>query len=329
MRMMIKRAKSKKIADLILTADLHLTTDAPVSRTDDYIAAQEKKLLFLRRLSAENGNCPILCAGDIFDYWKASPWLCSWVHRHLPENLITIPGNHDLPMHSFQQYEKSALHLIETVGRKIEVLKGVEVEGTCCWEVNRNFHHFHIIGIPFGGLKNEEDLSTHTRSDSINILLIHEMVWLGRNPAWSPNSFSSQELLEKYGEYFDLIVTGDNHMSFTDKKGNSLLVNPGSMMRITADQTDFHPQCYLYYADEGSATPVPFPIQKNVHRRDHLDKKKARDERISAFIEQIKNDGWDRGLSFRDNLQAFFEENRTPKKVREIIWQHLETEEMM
>ncbi len=316
----IKRTKQtrKRSADFILTADLHLTADTPVSRTDDYIEAQKQKLLFLKELSAKNRNCPILCAGDVFDYWKASPWLCSWAHRFLPENLITIPGNHDLPMHSFQQYEKSSLHLIETVGGRIKVLKGVrdyyDIQG---------HQNFHIIGIPFG-----EPVEAHALENSINILLLHELVWPGRKPAWATNSFSSQELLDQYGKEFDLIVTGDNHQNFTDRKKDCLLVNPGSMMRRTADQADFKPQCYLYYAEDNSVKPIPFPINENVHNREHLDKKKERDERIAAFIEQVKKD-WDQGLSFRENLQTFFKENQTPRKVREVIWQHLETEKMI
>ena len=67
--------KIKKSADAILTADIHLTDKTPVSRTDDYIQAQERKLKFLAGLSQENDNCLILCAGDVFDHWKASPFM--------------------------------------------------------------------------------------------------------------------------------------------------------------------------------------------------------------------------------------------------------------
>jgi DNA repair exonuclease SbcCD nuclease subunit len=308
----MKRTKKRKPADAIIVSDLHITESTPISRTDDYIHAQENKLKFLRTLKMKNNDCSILCSGDVFDYWKASPWLCSWAYRHLPY-MITIPGQHDLPMHSLTHFEKSALSLLENVGR-VNVLK-------------RNTPPFitktvlTVVGVPFGGLDSFEPPSLPPGG---RILLLHEMVWK-KKPGWAVNAWTSAELLEKYGNYFDLIVTGDNHQSFTDRKKECLLVNPGSMLRIGADQADFEPRCFLYYADENEAVPVPFPIEENVHSRKHLDKKKERDERIAAFIERIKDD-WDTGLSFRDNLKAFFAENKIPRKVREIIWLHLEEE---
>ena len=43
----MKRTKKGKPADAILVSDLHITESTPISRTDDYIQAQENKLKFL------------------------------------------------------------------------------------------------------------------------------------------------------------------------------------------------------------------------------------------------------------------------------------------
>lgn len=317
----IKRPKKKyPIADAILTADIHLTHTTPISRTDNYILAQENKLRFLQELSQENNNCPILCAGDVFDHWKASPWLCSWAHQHLPSNLITIPGNHDLPMHSFNAYSKSALSLLETVGGKV-VLKGKGIL--------LNEDRLEVFGIPFGEVENHHIISIKEEEKKYprGILLLHELTWEKEKPPWASNSYSAKELLRKFGKDFDLIVTGDNHQSFAVKGRRSLLVNPGSMMRRTTDQVDFQPRCYLYYAENNTVIPVDFPIEKDVHALDHLIGKKERDARITAYIETMKINGGEAPgfCSFRDNLQCFFQENKTPRKVREIIWRRLET----
>lgn len=303
--------KPNKTATAILTADLHLTARTPISRTDDYIAAQKNKLRFLWDLSLENGNCPILCAGDVFDYWKASPWLCSWAHCSLPRNMIAIPGNHDLPMHSMNEYDKSALFLLEVVGGAITVLKGDD-----CYISN-----MEVMGVPFGEL--EKWQPPETRGRRKRALLLHELVWPGKKPEWAGRSYSAEELLDRFEDEFDLIVTGDNHQSFVVEGEDCLLVNPGSMLRRTADQAEFQPCCYLYYAEDNTVKPAFFPIEKGVHTLSHLTDKKERDERIAAYIERISN-SWEGGLSFRDNLLEFFEKNNTPRKVREIVWQHLE-----
>lgn len=305
----MERTKKTKIADAILTADLHLTAKIPISRTDDYLKAQEFKLGYLSGLSLENDSCPILCAGDVFDHWNATPELCTWAFWNLPENIIAIPGNHDLPLHSLAHYKKSALHLLEAVG-KITVLKGDII----------NIGIAKIIGIPFG-IKNAL-IHEGRKMNQRRILLLHELVTRNTESP-IPGGMPAAKVLEMYGKDFDLIVTGDNHQSFTAKTKKSLLVNPGSMMRITADQADFRPRCYLYYAEDNSVVPVEFPIQKEVHNGDHLIGKKERDERISAYIERMKTD-WDVGVSFRGNLEAFFKENSVPRKVREIIWRYLE-----
>ena len=305
----MERTKKTKIADAILTADLHLTAKIPISRTDDYVKAQENKLRFLSDLSQEH-NCPVLCAGDIFDHWNAGPGLCSWAFHNLPGGIVAIPGNHDLPLHSLTHYKKSALYLLEAVG-KITVLKGDQI----------NIGNLKIIGLPYG-VKNLHLIEGRRTNQRRRILLLHELVTQNTESS-IPGGYTATKILKMFRKDFDLIVTGDNHQSFTVKTKKSLLVNPGSMMRITADQADFRPRCYLYYAEDNSVVPVEFPIQKEVHTRDHLIGKKEREERIAAYIERMKTD-WDVGVSFRGNLEAFFKENLVPRKVREIIWGHLE-----
>lgn len=316
----MRRTKPARIADAILTSDLHVRDTVPVARIDDYFTAQERKLSFLRQLSDENRLCPILCAGDIFHKWRSSPWLMYLAYRLLPYPMYTIPGNHELPMHSMENYEKSALHLLEAVCKKEGLLTVLKCDEPALTD------KLLIYGIPFGQMENagKFDVSTRPRTSRRTVLLLHELTW-ERKPAWAHDDYSADELIDKFGEYFDLIVTGDNHQSFVTKKHNTLLVNPGSMMRMTADQMDHEPCCYLYYADENEVRRVPFPIEDAVLDRDHIDRKEEHDKRIAAYIERI-NTQWKRGLSFRDNLAAFFKANRTPKKVRDLIWQQLDTE---
>ena len=79
----------------------------------------------------------------------------------------------------------------------------------------------------------------------------------------------------------------------------------------------------MYYAESNTVEPVYLPIEDGVLDRTHRDKVQERDERLSAYIERMGMN-WEVGLSFRQNLEAFFQENNTPKKVVELIWSHME-----
>lgn len=304
-------------ADAILVSDIHLSETTPISRTDDYINAQFEKLTFLQSLRRANHCSPVLCSGDIFDKWKNSPGFCSWAYLNLPMGMTVIPGQHDLPHHSHELYSKSSLALLETVGQQINVLHYGD-----SWATSFVSNKLEITGVPFGlleGFKPPEQLDKNRK----RVLLLHELVWEGRKPPWATNSYSAQEIIDLFGDSFDLIVTGDNHQSFVVRRGKTLLVNPGSMMRMDADQEDFKPKCYLYYADDNTVVPVEFPIKSGVHNRDHLDRERERDERIAAYIKR-SSENWELGLSFRGNLEAFFTKNNIPRKVREVLWQHME-----
>lgn len=312
----LKRTIRKSInASAIFTADLHLTEITPASRVDDYMASQEHKLNFLEELSRENGGCPVICAGDVFDRWKASPWLSSWVNEHLPKNFITIPGNHDLPLHSFDEYDKSALHLLEVVGGAIRILKS---DCICTGDIN-------VYGIPYG-LPMPEESAFPLKIDGVrNILVLHALVWEKSRPPWAPNSYTAGDMLDKFGDNFDVILIGDNHQSFVVWDNGTVLINPGSMMRSTVDQADFEPRCYLYYADSNKIIEEKFPIEMNVHDDSHISRNQHNPygEKIAAYIGRMEQD-WRTELSFKRNLSIFFQENKIPRKVREIIWHHLE-----
>ena len=316
--------KGIKPAEAILVSDLHLTDSVPVSRIDDYLAAQWNKLQFLQALSKQNNYCPILCAGDVFDHWKASPWLCSMAFSYLPRPFIGIPGQHDLPMHSLELYERSALSLLNSI---------FPIEDMCILDVPPGENPYvisndlFIVGKPFGTLKDFDPEKFLPITQQRKILILHELVWQGNVPSWNAGGLTDQELLNTFGNHYDLILTGDNHAGFISRKGNSILVNPGSMLRINADQEDYRPRCYLYYAKENDVEPVYFPIEEKVHNREYIDKKKERDERIAAYVTRMEGN-WNIGASFRKNLETFFAENKTPQKIKEVILWHLETEKI-
>ena len=289
----------------IITGDMHLRDDQPVCRTDDFLAAQTRKLKWLSELQQEY-NCPILDAGDLFHYWKPSPALLRYAINNLPDNMITIPGNHDLPSHSMELYEKSGLAVLQAAG-KVEVLidkpSGIR---------EALFHPF-----PWGSEITPLD-TDYIRKDIRNIALCHIMTYQGRKPFPGCKDPGAGALLRNTKGY-DLIITGHNHTPFIIEDEGRLLVNPGSLMRTTAAQIDHKPRVYLYYAEDNTVEPVFVPIEDNVITREHIDTTEHRDGRIDAFISRL-SDEVETGLSFEHNLESYFSKNRIRQGVQDLVW---------
>jgi hypothetical protein len=312
----------------VLCADVHLRDAVPECRTDDFLAAQFRKLQAIRDLQEANGGCPVLCAGDVFDHWKPSPWLLQAVIP-LVRNWIVVPGQHDLPQHSLALFDKSGLAVLERAGC-VQVLE--DPVGPVAIKDGEAI----VSGFPWGaepsGIAGDEE--PYKR-----VALIHRLVYPGKPPFPGAESKGGppKDLLRKM-KGFDLVVSGDNHQTFTDAAGGTaslttggpkrtlelsapqILVNPGSMMRTTAAQADHEPSVFLWWAESNAVERVVLPHEKGVVSREHIDRDKARDERISAFVERLRDDV-EMGLDFRDNLRRFLAENETPKAVEQLVWE--------
>ncbi len=292
--------KSKQKADAILTADWHLREDTPVCRVDaDFQKTQWKKVSFISQLQKEH-ECPVLIAGDVFNHWKPSPWLLYKALKHLPDQCYAIYGNHDLPQHSLFFSNKSGLNVLIEAG-KVTLLEG------CHWGETPTTHSIEIKGR--------------------KILLWHKMAYTGQRPypgCEDENATDMTNTIYKSGIKADLILTGHNHIPFTHSSFDTLLVNPGSIMRQSSDQIDLAPRVYLWYAKTNTVEPVYIPIEEGNVSREHLDKQIERDSRIDAFIQTLNSTNLD-SLSFEKNLEVFMQQNDIRESVRTIIQKAIET----
>lgn len=286
----------KKNCDLILCGDLHLREDTPVCRTDNFLAAQWKKLEFIFDLQMEH-NCPVLCSGDLFNTAKPSLELLSNVMKRIPYQFNTVYGNHDLPNHSLNEQEKCGVYAL-AVANKLTILEGTHFN---------QLPEKHFFNLEIKGKK---------------ILVWHVMTYTTELPFPGCEELKARSLLKKYPEY-DLILTGDNHTPFTQTYEGRLLVNPGSMMRQKADQMNYKPAVWLYYAADNTVEPVYLPIEKGCISREHIDVIEQKESRIQAFIETLNKEGLD-FVNFEHNLKIFLKKNGVDKKIEEIIYEMME-----
>jgi hypothetical protein len=277
----------------ILCGDFHLRETIPVCRTDDFLVAQCLKMGFVSGLQRRYG-CPVIHSGDLFDHWKPSPYLLSLAIKFLPDNFYTIYGQHDLPQHSLDLVSKCGINTLLAAG-KVKVLEEAH------WgQIPTKGSMFFPVG---PGRK---------------MLAWHILTWQGNLPWPGAEIPSAHTLLKNYPDY-DLILTGDNHKTFTEELDGRILVNPGSLMRQDADQGDHKPCVFLWYAESNTVKQVFVPIGKDVISREHIEHKQERDKRIEAFVERLDSSQLT-GFDFRGNLEEFERSNQIRKSVMDIVW---------
>lgn len=214
----------------------------------------------------------------------------------------TIYGQHDLPQHSLNLADNCGVKTLEEAGR-VRILNQERIPLTKKYNSPKE-------GLFWSELSWRKD-----------ILIWHTLTWKGESPFPGCGSPSAKELLELYPDYH-LIVTGDNHKGFVEEHKGRLLVNPGCLMRQTADQADYKPRVYLWYSKENEVEAVYLPINKDVLTRRHLEDKEKRDERIEAFVAQLGSDKG-MGMSFEANLGQFIPQNRIRESVVNIIYKSM------
>lgn len=270
-------------------ADLHMREDQPLARIDNYQETQWKKFLFLLK-TAQSYKIPVWCAGDFFHKARTSKKFEKEIIAKIEYYDIhfnIIPGNHDLPYHSLDNLDDSSIGILE-LSDKVYV------------------YNYELDSMLPGQIQD------------IKIGMIHSLIHRDNPMKVDGKTISTKAktLLKKYPD-LDVIISGDNHESFIAEHEGRLLINPGSMMRMTAAQIDHKPSVVLLY-DDLSYEIIYFPIEKGVIDRSHIEKKDNYDMRMDKFIKKI-SDKEKISVSFEENLYNYMRVNKIRKSVEELL----------
>ena len=286
----------------ILSGDWHLREDQPTCRVDNFEEEQWRNVNQVKALQ-EKYDCPVILSGDLFHHWKPSPSLLSKTIEHFPKRVCTVLGNHCVPQHNLDLLHKSGVYTLSKA-EKLSILAGTH------WGEKPN----KVDGYVFNYGEEEER----------TMLIWHVMTHVGNIPWPGYDGTNADVLLKKYADY-DMILTGNNHLPFTITHKGRRLLNPGSLTRQTADQIDYKPAVWLWYADTNDVTRVPLVINNNAVSREHIERQQQRDGRIEAFVSHINND-WKANVSFENNLEKAIKKNKVKKKVKNLIYKSLEND---
>ena len=292
----------------LIMGDSHFRDDHPVARTDNYLNAQFQKFEWILNQAIRH-QVPVIHSGDFLNKSRVSPLLESALINSLSieVDFLSVPGNHEMPQHNIDLLVKSSLNVLYT-SHSLQVLTTVDPP--------EDMGDFTLYGCEWGGTprKKEDHVSPH-------VLLWHVMTYVGDLPFPGCKDLPADDLLDKYPDY-DVIITGHNHKTFTVQSGGRVLINPGSMTRMAADQMDHKPVVFLLY-DDLSFEEIPIPIKENVLTREHLDRKKERNERMESYVEAMGRAA-EKGISFEENVMNHIAANELRPGVKEKLLLALE-----
>lgn len=281
----------------IIFSDLHLRDTQPICRKDDFWETQKKKMDWLRSFHQNIGSdIPVLCGGDVFHEWKTSPKLINMAIDHLPKNMISIPGNHEMPSHTFSRMDESGYNTLMRVTKT-------------GWRKPFQLDDLDIHFFPYGS-----ELKSIKSSSMISIALVHHFVYKGRKPF--PGQLTGVKSLLKKLKGYQLVITGDNHHPFTYKTDDQLLINPGCFSRQKADEAAIRPRIYIWYAEDNSfdIEYVPIEDSEEVISRKHLEQIEYKNEKIELFVGRL-NENIEAQFDFKSNMKQYLKGNPKIKKL--------------
>lgn len=220
---------------LVVCSDIHLCHSKPPARDleADWYSVMDRSMFQLSTIQKEAGGVPILIAGDLFDRWNSPVELVNFASDVLPKDCYAIPGQHDLPNHSYEHIERSAYWNLCQSG----VITNLFPYG------RKVINDVDVQAFPWG---TPLDTSS-SKYPGIKLALCHHFVWsagTGFVGAFDGDRASS---ISKQIEGFTLGVFGDNHKAFSEGS----VFNCGTLMRRHLNEIKYKPRVGLVM-DDGS-----------------------------------------------------------------------------
>lgn len=281
---------------------------------------------------SRKGAIPIFCAGDIFDRWNSPPELINFAIKHLP-TMYAVPGQHDLPLHNYQDIKKSAYWTLVEAGKVIDLkpYKPISV-----WPTGAK-QPISVVGFPWGAQlkpfvsveRNGQPLTKAAKK----LAVVHSYCWIDGNsyPGAPENKTAKEQMRQLAG--FDVAVFGDNHKGFLVGTGDATAFNCGGFMRRKFDELDYKPQVG-FMLETGQVVPHYLDTSKDeFHDSDKLDLPEGTDPNFAQALVKVVN-SWksyylDFGEAIRaamDRYQTEVEEDAGLKKAVQMVLDHVNTD---
>lgn len=291
----------------IAISDLHLSLLQPACRADkNWLEVQAH---YLAQVREAMGQLPLLCAGDIFDRWNPAPELIHFALKHLPDGMLCVPGQHDLPNHRLDQVHRSGYGVL------VEAGKIRDITGTQTGNMGGFVVHGFGWGQPLLPPRKIEDPSS-----LLKVALIHRYCWIKDKCYPGAPQEAHVAAYRKALKGFDVAVFGDNHLSFIDDTGTCNIMNVGGFIRRKSDEISRQPRMGSIFSD-GTVKFRKLDTSKDVFHENPTDRPEVPLD-LKGFIEGLEGLG-EHGLNFREAVENHLRSEDIHPETKEMILQAL------
>lgn len=291
---------------MIISADWHLRATRPRCRIDnDWIETQAKALRQLSKISDEK-NAPIFVVGDLFHSNSDTSFECINMVQKLADisgGLYILAGNHDLPYHSSENLDKSAI--------------GILMKSENVFEIEDYFIKCCFVSDYFSASNFDEK-----DNEDAEIVFKHVLTIPEEDKPDFVDCETPETLLEKFPNA-KWVFTGDYHKNFHYEKKGRHVINSGCLLRQASDFKNY--QCGVYFVDTDKNIVEFIPIIDNEELIDdsYIIKENEREKRIDDFVDKLKNTQCV-SFDFVDNVEKAIDENKFDSDLKEVIGELLE-----
>lgn len=283
---------------MIITADWHIRNTRPRCRVDeDWIKTQQKALNQIAEICNDR-KLPLMVVGDIFHSNSDTSFECINMVQKLADyigGIYILAGNHDLPYHSSENIDKSAI--------------GVLLQ-------SENIYKIEDYSDEFSAPNFDEE------RNPMPYMFIHTLTIPSKDKPDFIQCETPESLLEKYPTA-KWIFTGDYHRNFVYEKDGRYVINPGCLVRQVSDMKNY--QCVVYFVDTEKEIIEFIPIIDNEElvNDEYIIRENEREERIESFVNKLK-DVESVSLDFIDNVEKALLINKIDEKLKDCVKELLE-----
>ncbi|MCP4336617.1 MAG: hypothetical protein GY679_02065 [Mycoplasma sp.] len=289
---------------LLLVSDLHLRSDIPKCRVDDFLGIQRQTTNYIFD-TADNYDCVVI-AGDIFH--RAVENNCQRVMNELLENVLKkdtlmIAGNHDLLNHNREEKIKTNYGIIDNVNNGNKKKELIE-------KLYKN--NVSIKLFDFG-----EEIKNIIDKKALNIAVIHQYCNKPETPAMFDN-VDADYFFDNF-EY-DVFVVGDNHESFVVERDGRLLINPGCTTRQSRDLKSYKPSMMSLNTETLGYEHIDLPDNDldAVNNESIKEVKKELSIDYKSYVDELSNEK-ELTLDFEENIEKIIKNKDIAGKTLDYI----------
>jgi len=305
------------------TGDWHLRSTNPRNRVDDFFRTQLSKVIEVFKVAREHDCKAILQPGDLWDSYNPSRLLMAVYMKLLLDNknipVLTVLGQHDMAMRSFQAVNRTASFLFDCAG----ALKIVGLDEKPYFLVEDEKEPKTDVVAVWGMSFGQGDYTPKRIKDVFNIVLAHASV--GDKALYEGHELTHPKEFLKNRLEADLAVLGDYHYAFSDEYEGRQILNTGCLVRKTVAQKDLEliPTVIIYdtktrqmieHVLEFKDVEEVFSIPELGMPKEHAD--------IRRFIDRLHYEKVF-SMSFEENLKKFFDKAKVNSNVSNYIIEEL------